>query len=58
MMHDPARVTDGIELSDDPVLAARRGIYEVSVAYRTGRWKEHEAALERAVCPLMAGNEA
>jgi len=35
MMHDPTRVTDGIELSDDPILAARRGIYEVSVAHGT-----------------------
>ena len=35
------RVTDGIELSDDPILVARRGIYEVSVARgaspRTGK---------------------
>ena len=36
MMHDPTRLTDGIEPSDDPVLAVRRGVYEVSVAYRTG----------------------
>jgi catalase len=55
MMHDPTRVTDGIELSDDPVLAARRGIYEVSVAYRTGGWKGRQAALERAACPFMGG---
>jgi hypothetical protein len=33
------RVIDGIESSDDPVLAARRGVYEVWVAYRTGGWK-------------------
>jgi catalase len=48
MMHDPTRVTDGIGVSDDPVLAARRGVYEVSVAYRTGGWKGRLAALERA----------
>jgi catalase len=48
MMHDPTRLTDGIEPSDDPVLAARRGVYEVSVAYRTGGWKGRLAALQRA----------
>jgi catalase len=47
MMHDPTRLTDGIEASDDPILAARRGIYELSVAYRTGGWKGRQAALER-----------
>ena len=39
MLHDPTRLTDGIEPSDDPVLAVRRGVYEVSVAHRTGGWK-------------------
>ncbi len=52
MMHDPTRVTDGIELSDDPILAARRGIYEVSVAHRTGGWKGRSASLERGGCPF------
>jgi catalase len=52
MMHDPTRLTDGIEASDDPILAARRGIYEVSVAHRTGGWKGRQAALERAGCPF------
>ncbi len=52
MMHDPTRVTDGIELSDDPILAARRGVYEVSVAHRTGGWKGRQASLERAGCPF------
>jgi catalase len=47
MMHDPTRLTDGIEQTDDPVLAARRGVYEVSVAYRTGGWKGRLAALQR-----------
>ncbi|HEY6941789.1 catalase family peroxidase [Dokdonella sp.] len=55
MMHDPTRVTDGIELSDDPILAARRGIYEVSVAHRTGGWKGRQAALERGGCPFGGG---
>ena len=32
MLHDPTRLTDGIEPSDDPILAVRRGVYEVSVA--------------------------
>lgn len=54
MMHDPTRVTDGIELSDDPILAARRGIYEVSLAHRTGGWKGRQASLERAGCPFGA----
>jgi catalase len=52
MMHDPTRLTDGIEPSDDPVLAARRGVYEVSVAHRTGGWMGRLAALERAGCPF------
>lgn len=52
MMHDPTRVTDGIELSDDPILAARRGIYEVSVAHRTGGWKGRQGALKGAGCPF------
>jgi catalase len=47
MMHDPTRVTDGIETPDDPVLHARRGVYEASVADRTGGWKGREGALER-----------
>lgn len=55
MMHDPTRVTDGIELSDDPILAARRGIYEVSVAHRTGGWKGRGAALARGGCPFGGG---
>jgi catalase len=52
MMHDPTRLTDGIEASDDPILAARRGIYEVSVAHRTGGWKGRQAAMEREGCTL------
>ncbi len=55
MMHDPTRVTDGIEVSDDPVLAARRGVYEVSVAHRTGGWKGRQAAIERGGCPFEFG---
>ncbi|MEV5843214.1 catalase [Streptomyces sp. NPDC051985] len=39
MNHDPTKVTDGIELNDDPILQARRGVYEVSAAYRTGGWR-------------------
>lgn len=38
MNHDPTKLTDGIELHDDPILAARRGVYEASAAYRTGGW--------------------
>ncbi len=53
MMHDPTRVTDGIELSNDPILAARRGIYEVSVAQRTGGWKGRQASLVLGGCPFL-----
>ncbi len=53
MLHDPTRLTDGIEVSNDPILAARRGIYEVSVANRTGGWKGRQASLDLAgVCPF------
>jgi catalase len=57
MMHDPTVLTDGIQLSDDPVLSARRGIYEASVAGRTGGWKGKSAALQRegATCPFSGG---
>src|SRR6202041_3316558 len=51
MMHDPTRLTDGIEPSDDPVLAARRGVYEGSVAHRTGGWKGRRAAVGGGGCP-------
>jgi catalase len=53
MLHDPTRLTDGIDASDDPVLAVRRGVYEVSVAHRTGGWKGRLAALERAGSPFV-----
>ncbi|MDR6528625.1 catalase [Chryseobacterium rhizosphaerae] len=39
MNHDPTQLTEGIETTDDPVLHARRGVYEASVAKRTGGWK-------------------
>ncbi len=35
LVFDPTRVTDGIVLSDDPILLARSGAYGVSVARRT-----------------------
>jgi hypothetical protein len=38
---------------DDPILAVRRGVYEVSVAHRTGGWKGRLAALERAGPPFL-----
>jgi catalase len=41
MLHDPTRVTDGIELSDDPIIQTRRGAYEVSAAQRSGGWRAH-----------------
>jgi catalase len=52
MLHDPTRLTDGIDSSDDPILAVRRGVYEVSVAHRTGGWKGRLAALQRAGSPF------
>jgi len=52
MLHDPTRLTDGIEASDDPILAVRRGVYEISVAHRTGGWKGRLAALERGGSPF------
>jgi catalase len=46
MMHDPTRVTDGIEVSpEDQVLAARRGSYLLSVAQRTGGWQQKSPTL-------------
>jgi catalase len=36
MVMDPTRVTDGIELSDDPILRARSQAYSVSVERRSG----------------------
>ena len=47
MLHDPTRLTDGIEASDDLILAVRRGVYVVSVAHRTGGWKGPLEALEQ-----------
>jgi catalase len=35
LVFDPTRITDGIELSDDPILNARSAAYSVSVARRT-----------------------
>jgi catalase len=35
LIFDPTRVTDGIEISDDPILAARGAAYGVSFARRT-----------------------
>lgn len=34
LLFDPVRVTDGIELSDDPILQFRSGVYSASVARR------------------------
>lgn len=40
MMHDPTKVTDGIEISpNDQIMAARRGAYLVSAAKRSGGWQ-------------------
>lgn len=56
MVHDPTRLTDGIELSDDPILIARRGIYAASVAARTGGWqRQQERAGAAATTKADAG---
>lgn len=39
MNHDPSKLTDGIEPSDDPILQIRRGVYEISAAQRRGGWQ-------------------
>jgi len=35
LVFDTTRVTDGIRLTDDPILLARPGAYSVSIARRT-----------------------
>lgn len=44
MLHDPTRTTDGIDVTDDPILNVRRGVYEVSAVNRGANWKTHAAA--------------
>jgi catalase len=44
MIHDPTRTTDGIDVTDDPVLNVRRGAYEVSAVNRGAGWKNQAAA--------------
>jgi catalase len=43
MIHDPTRLTDGIDVSDDPILNVRRGVYEVSAVNRGASWKSQAA---------------
>lgn len=46
MMHDPTKVTDGIEVSpEDQIIAARRGSYFFSVAERIGGWQSKSPTL-------------
>jgi catalase len=53
MMHDPTRVTDGIEVSpDDQIIALRRGAYMLSVAQRTGGWQKRSPVLSQQGCPF------
>jgi catalase len=47
MLHDPTRTTDGIDISDDAVLNARRGAYEVSAVNRGAGWKAQAALAAR-----------
>ena len=53
MLHDPTRLTDGMEASDGPILAVRRGVYEVPVAHRTGGWRGRMAAWNGLVHPFL-----
>jgi catalase len=48
MLHDPTRTTDGIDVTDDPVLNCRRGAYEVSAVNRGRGWKTNAAAAAAA----------
>jgi catalase len=34
MVYDPTHLTDGIELSDDPLPALRAKVYSLSASYR------------------------
>ena len=43
LVFDPTRVTDGIELSDDPVLRFRSRAYSESVYRRSGERPQGEA---------------
>ena len=58
MMHDPTRVTDGIEISpDDQIIALRRGAYLLSVAQRTGGWQKRSPVMVQQGCPFhLAGS--
>jgi catalase len=40
LVFDPTRVTDGIELSSDPILHARPEAYAVSVERRSGATRQ------------------
>ncbi len=53
MMHDPTRVTDGIEVAQqDQIIALRRGAYMLSVAQRTGGWQKRSPTLAQQGCPF------
>jgi catalase len=53
MMHDPTRVTDGIETHPDEIMNIRRGAYLVSAAERTGGW-QHASSTLSTICPGSA----
>jgi catalase len=48
MLHDSTRIRDGIEPSECPILAVRRGVIDASVAHRIGGWKGRLTALKRS----------
>lgn len=53
LVFDPTRVTDGIELSDDPLLRLRSQAYSISVERRSGMARPSELD-ERAAGPGLA----
>ena len=47
---NPGRLTDGLAISDDPILAARVGVYETSYAWRM---EARGAPVSAAECPVV-----
>ena len=47
-LNDPTRTTDGIDVTDTPILSVRRRVYEVSAVNRKAGWKSHAAAAAAA----------
>ncbi len=52
---NPGRLTDGLAISDDPILAARVGVYETSY---TWRMEARGAPVSAAECPVFGHSAA